>query len=144
MCNLACEREAKYQMGIRAVAVVKKKQRWEHKYFIQFVLLLFPVFSGHTLTIRKRFCRPYSKEEIVKRAKSNLGEQGYNILLKNCEHFVTWCRYGKEISQQVNRFFPSSSLVILELIHETRSGHAEWNKSYQYERSTRQRCPASI
>ena len=127
---------------MRYVAIVIKC--WEHKYFIQFVLLLFPVSSGHTLTIRNIFCRPYSTEEIVKRAESELGKKGYNILFKNCEHFVTWCRYGKEISQQVERFFPSSSLVTLELIYGNCSGHAEWNKSYQYERSTRQRCPASI
>ena len=126
---------------MRAVAIVIKC--WEHKYFIQFVLLLFPVSSGHTLTIRNIFCRPYSEEEIVKRAKSKLGEKGYNVLFKNCEHFVTWCRYGKESSQQVNRVFSPSTLVILEFIYRTHSGHAKWHKSYQYELSTRQRCPAS-
>ncbi|XP_019642089.1 PREDICTED: retinoic acid receptor responder protein 3-like [Branchiostoma belcheri] len=38
--------------------------------------------------------------EIVERARSKLGEEGYNVLWKNCEHFATWCRYGKEQSQQ--------------------------------------------
>ncbi|XP_066299079.1 phospholipase A and acyltransferase 3-like [Branchiostoma lanceolatum] len=43
-----------------------------------------------------------SRWEIVERARSRLGEEGYNVLWKNCEHFATWCRYGEEKSQQVN------------------------------------------
>ncbi|XP_019642163.1 PREDICTED: HRAS-like suppressor 2 [Branchiostoma belcheri] len=43
-----------------------------------------------------------SGREIVARARSRLGEEGYNVLFKNCEHFATWCRYGTEQSQQVN------------------------------------------
>ncbi|XP_035699314.1 phospholipase A and acyltransferase 3-like [Branchiostoma floridae] len=43
-----------------------------------------------------------SGDEIVDRARSRLGETGYNVLWKNCEHFATWCRYGVEQSQQVN------------------------------------------
>lgn len=36
----------------------------------------------------------YSKEEIVQRAKSRLGEFEYNLLYNNCENFATWCRCG--------------------------------------------------
>ena len=108
---------------MRAVAIVIKC--WEHKYVIQFVLLISPVSSGYTLTIRNIFCRPYSEQEIVKRAKSKLGEQGYNILFQNCEHFVTWCRYGKESSQQVRGFFSplstSSWNPFMELVQAMRN-----------------------
>ncbi|XP_078656321.1 phospholipase A and acyltransferase 3-like [Branchiostoma floridae x Branchiostoma belcheri] len=41
-------------------------------------------------------------EEIVARARSQLGTGGYDLVSKNCEHFVTWCRYGVERSQQVS------------------------------------------
>ena len=43
---------------------------------------------------KKRF----SPEKTVSRAKSRLGETGYNILENNCEHFVYDCAFGKEHS----------------------------------------------
>ena len=39
----------------------------------------------------------YSPAEIVYRAASRLGEDNYNIIFNNCEHFATWCRLGEEI-----------------------------------------------
>lgn len=45
--------------------------------------------------------RPFSKAEIVRRAKKRLGRHEYDLLKNNCEHFATWCRYGKAMSKQV-------------------------------------------
>lgn len=39
---------------------------------------------------------PYKRSEIVKRAKSRLGESKYNLVWNNCENFATWCRCGGE------------------------------------------------
>lgn len=44
----------------------------------------------------------YSRNEIVKRAKSRIGEKDYDIVGNNCEQFVNWCRNGQHKSQQVN------------------------------------------
>ncbi|KAK7487202.1 hypothetical protein BaRGS_00021554 [Batillaria attramentaria] len=44
---------------------------------------------------------PLAPEEVVKRAKNELGRTGYNLLTSNCEHFATWCRYGISESEQV-------------------------------------------
>ena len=44
------------------------------------------------------------REQIVERALSRVGETGYNLLSKNCEHVVHWCITGQELSLQVNRF----------------------------------------
>lgn len=41
---------------------------------------------------KKRF----PPEKTVSRAKSRLGEKGYNILENNCEHFVYDCAFGRE------------------------------------------------
>ncbi|KAH9488132.1 Phospholipase A and acyltransferase 1 [Bulinus truncatus] len=41
--------------------------------------------------------------EIVANANRKLGQRGYNIFFKNCEHFVTWCRYSKAVSFQVRQ-----------------------------------------
>lgn len=39
--------------------------------------------------------------EIVKRARSRIGENDYNIIFNNCEHFATWCVTGTASSEQV-------------------------------------------
>ena len=38
----------------------------------------------------------------VHRAMSRLGEQNYNLLFNNCEHFATWCKTGRHRSVQVD------------------------------------------
>ncbi|XP_035698730.1 lecithin retinol acyltransferase-like [Branchiostoma floridae] len=58
---------------------------------------LFP--SGVQVGKAKDMAVP-SGDEVVERARSRLGETGYNVLWNNCEHFATGCRYGKEQSQQ--------------------------------------------
>ena len=44
----------------------------------------------------------FTKEEIVKRAYSRLGEDSYHLLGNNCEHFVNWCIYDINQSNQVS------------------------------------------
>jgi len=45
----------------------------------------------------------YSPEEIVRRARSRLGESQYHVLRNNCEHFCNWCISGCSCSKQVER-----------------------------------------
>lgn len=40
-------------------------------------------------------------EEIIKTARSQIGEGGYDILHNNCEHFVNKCAFGKSKSSFV-------------------------------------------
>ncbi|KAK3602554.1 hypothetical protein CHS0354_003807 [Potamilus streckersoni] len=54
--------------------------------------------------------RPLEKEEIVQRAMSKLGEIGYNVMWCNCEHFASWCRYGKVKSDQVEKVLTWSAV----------------------------------
>lgn len=39
----------------------------------------------------------YPAEMVMARAATRIGEKRYNIMTNNCEHFVRWCRNGKEI-----------------------------------------------
>ena len=43
----------------------------------------------------------YSGLEIVDRAMSRLGEDSYDILSNNCEHFCLWCLAGSAQSRQI-------------------------------------------
>ncbi|KAJ8279453.1 hypothetical protein COCON_G00065190 [Conger conger] len=48
--------------------------------------------------------KPRSPDAIVSDAKRQVGQKPtYNLLHRNCEHFVTDLRYGKSISRQVQR-----------------------------------------
>lgn len=59
---------------------------------------------GKPVNIRKHVVRRYSGQEVVNRAKSRLGERGYNLATNNCEHFCTWAWTGDNFSPQVVAF----------------------------------------
>ncbi|XP_070113689.1 lecithin retinol acyltransferase isoform X2 [Equus przewalskii] len=42
-------------------------------------------------------------EEVAQRAEKLLGFTPYSLLWNNCEHFVTYCRFGTSISPQADR-----------------------------------------
>jgi len=43
--------------------------------------------------------------EIVEYAKAHLGEDGYNLISNNCEHFSNRCAFGVSENDQVNNIF---------------------------------------
>lgn len=46
----------------------------------------------------------FSAEETVRRARGRLGEEKYNLVTNNCEHFAMWCKTGVSDSSQVKQF----------------------------------------
>jgi hypothetical protein len=49
----------------------------------------------------------FMPDVVIKRAISRLGENKYNLLFNNCEHFATWCKTGISESKQVIDFLPA-------------------------------------
>ena len=49
------------------------------------------------------------------RALGRLGEQRYNLIFNNCEHFAHWCKTGRHRSAQVEGWLHTGSLVALAL-----------------------------
>jgi hypothetical protein len=55
---------------------------------------------------------PFPPQETIERARSKLGEQGYNLLLNNCEHFAFWCKTGVAKSTQVDDILACFLLLV--------------------------------
>lgn len=74
---------------------------------------------GNTIYVREYlegFC--FIPEVVVQRAHSRLGEQKYNLLFNNCEHFATWCKTGISDSKQIREFMPVISRFNLDKLNE--------------------------
>ena len=56
-------------------------------------------------------CSP--TEETLQRARGRLGEQNYNLLFNNCEHFAYWCKTGRHRSNQVEDWLHTGRLGAL-------------------------------
>ena len=55
----------------------------------------------------------YCGIDVVARALSRLGEDAYDVLRNNCEHFCSWCLVGAARSQQVERLLSNSRALAL-------------------------------
>jgi hypothetical protein len=51
----------------------------------------------------------------LRRAMGRLGEERYNLLFNNCEHFAHWCKTGRHRSAQVEDWLHTGSLGALAL-----------------------------
>lgn len=58
---------------------------------------------GSGISVRSEPDAAYSGADVVERARSRLGEDDYQLLTNNCEHFCTWCVLGRGRSEQVRR-----------------------------------------
>ena len=59
--------------------------------------------------------RASSTTVTLRRAMGRLGEQRYNLLFNNCEHFAHWCKTGRHRSAQVEHWFDGISVGALAL-----------------------------
>lgn len=56
--------------------------------------------DGNGYKIQK-YHSQFSHQEIIERAKSRLGNNDYSVIFNNCEHFINWCIFNTNRSNQV-------------------------------------------
>ncbi|MBN3295450.1 lecithin retinol acyltransferase [Amia ocellicauda] len=55
---------------------------------------------------------PLPGEDVARRAEKLVGSTPYSLLWNNCEHFVTYCRYGAPVSRQTDKFCEAVKTMI--------------------------------
>jgi hypothetical protein len=58
--------------------------------------------DGHSVWTRSNAPPNFDRGEVIRRARSRVGEDRYRILSNNCEHFCEWCLRGEHRSYQVD------------------------------------------
>lgn len=66
---------------------------------------------GHPVRVHGEAGVAYSGIEVAARACSRVGEDAYDVLRNNCEHFCSWCLIGAARSPQVEHLLSSSRTV---------------------------------
>ena len=99
-----------------------------HGIYIGEGLVIHYAFDGITVDTLSKFSRgervkevphpesPYTGEEIRKRAFSRLGEDEYDLLVNNCEHFANWCCTGEAESEQVEEAVRLAGTLLLKIL----------------------------
>ena len=68
--------------------------------------------EGHRYSIGPMPPDRRAGEDIVRRARSRLGERRYHLLRNNCEHFCNWCQLGECRSEQVEAVMKPALLLV--------------------------------
>jgi Lecithin retinol acyltransferase len=58
----------------------------------------------------------FDSREVVRRARSRVGENCYRLLTNNCEHFCEWCFRGESRSYQVEAWLRRPARVLRAMI----------------------------
>ncbi len=70
--------------------------------------------------------RKFTPEQVVQRALDNVGKSEvvtgkYNFVMNNCEHFATWCVYGRGDSHQIHKFGQMGADISVKAVDLTTS-----------------------
>jgi hypothetical protein len=57
---------------------------------------------GQSVWVKFHATSNFDAQEVIERARSRVGEDGYRLLTNNCEHFCEWCLRGEHRSYQVD------------------------------------------
>jgi hypothetical protein len=68
--------------------------------------------NGRALCIRYGRAARFDADEVVRRARSRIGEDRYRLLTNNCEHFCEWCLRAEHRSYQVDEWLSRPNLAL--------------------------------
>ena len=74
---------------------------------------------GRPVAVRTDSRMRFDREDVVRRARSRLGENRYHIIRNNCEHFCEWCLTGVSRSRQLESWLGrigAEAIAILQVV----------------------------
>ncbi|XP_055977942.1 phospholipase A and acyltransferase 1 [Sorex fumeus] len=97
-----------------AAAFTSAKSLFSRKALVKMQLLK-DVVGKDTYRINNKYDEiypPLPVEEVMQRSEFVIGQEvEYDLLVNNCEHFVTLLRYGESVSEQANKAISSIGFV---------------------------------
>lgn len=72
--------------------------------------------GGNPTTVLSHPAAVYDAEERIARGYSRLGENSYNLVTNNCEHFVSWCIYGASTSEQIRSVLRAAGIPGITIV----------------------------
>lgn len=79
-----------------------------------------------------RVAPTFTADEVIRRARSRLGENRYRILSNNCEHFCEWCLHGDSRSVQAEALRKRPVLRGFAVLVDIRIALTDGLRSMQY------------
>jgi hypothetical protein len=70
---------------------------------------------GRQVVVRSTLPSDFDVREVIGRARSRVGENGYRLLTNNCEHFCEWCLRGNARSFQVEAWLTRPRRLLLAI-----------------------------
>ena len=74
---------------------------------------------GHAVGVRIDSPPRFETEDVIRRARSRLGENRYHVLRNNCEHFCEWCLSGVSRSPQVESMLGRAAALMVAMMDAT-------------------------
>jgi len=72
--------------------------------------------GGHPGWVRSDATPNFDRREVIRRARSRLGEDSYRLLTNNCEHFCEWCLWDERRSYQVEAWLAGPGRALHAMI----------------------------
>ena len=71
---------------------------------------------GQSVWVRSNLAPGFDCGEVIRRALSRVGENGYRLFTNNCEHFCEWCLCGEPRSLQVEELLARPLRVLCAVL----------------------------
>ena len=77
------------------------------------------------VTVYLMLHRSLDRDLVLSRAQSRIGEEKYNLLTNNCEHFAMWCITGRSSCDQINKGLEMVNEEVLQRLVSEAATRAE-------------------